>query len=98
MPLTDKDIKEILSRLMRYEGVEGVVLSDEMGFPLGATIGSEQAETISALITSLLGKVQSIIEELKLSKLKVLTIKTEGHEILVTPEEGANLVVIRKTS
>ncbi|MCD6484855.1 MAG: roadblock/LC7 domain-containing protein [Candidatus Odinarchaeota archaeon] len=96
MPIKEEDIKRILSGLAKYEGVESVVLADDTGFPLSSTISPKKAETISALVTSLIGKVKSILEELELSSLKVLVMRTADREILVTPQEGANLVVVRK--
>ncbi|MGQ4915541.1 MAG: roadblock/LC7 domain-containing protein [Candidatus Asgardarchaeia archaeon] len=96
MPVQEEKIKQILAGLTKYKGVESVVLADDSGFPLSSTIDINKAEIISALVTSLIGKVKSILSELELSSLKVLVIKTEDREILVTPQEGANLVVVRK--
>ncbi len=96
MPIREEDIRRILSDLKKYEGVEYVVLADDAGFPLSSTIEPAKAEVISALVTSMLGKVNSILKELNLSRAKVLVIRTDDREILVTPHEGANLVVVRK--
>jgi len=96
LPVQEEKIKQILAGLTKYKGVESVVLADDSGFPLSSTIDINKAEIISALVTSLIGKVKSILSELELSSLKVLVIKTEDREILVTPQEGANLVVVRK--
>lgn len=96
MAIQEEKIKEILAGLTKYKGVESVVLADDSGFPLSSTIETNKAEIISALVTSLIGKVNKILTELELSSLKVLVIKTEDREILVTPQEGTNLVVVRK--
>ncbi|MHA2059275.1 MAG: roadblock/LC7 domain-containing protein [Candidatus Ranarchaeia archaeon] len=96
MSTREAKVREHLIKIGKHEGVECVVLADESGFPLSSTISPEKAETISALTTSLLGKVHVILKELNIEGLQAFTIKAANKEILVTPFQDTTLVVVRK--
>ncbi|MHA1916985.1 MAG: roadblock/LC7 domain-containing protein [Candidatus Ranarchaeia archaeon] len=97
MSTKEDKIREYLIAIGKHEGVESVVLSDGSGFPLSSTISPKKAETISALTTSLLGKVNIILQELVVEGLKALVIKSDTKEILITPFQENTLVVVRKS-
>ncbi len=96
MSTREAKVREHLMKIGKHEGVESVVLADEAGFPLSSTISPEKAETISALTTSLLGKVNIILKELNITGLQAFTIKSTNKEILVTPFQDTTLVVVRR--
>ena len=98
MATKEDKIRSVLQNIGKLSGVESVVLADENGFPLSSTITTQSAETISALITSLKGKISLVLKELDLDEIQTVTLKTSTREIIVTPYNSSTLVVIRKVN
>ncbi|MHA1238352.1 MAG: roadblock/LC7 domain-containing protein [Candidatus Odinarchaeia archaeon] len=92
----EKDIKPILKKLQQFEGVKGVIITTNEGLPLSTTLNSEVTEKASALITSLVGKANSVVKELDEGDLKFLTITTDKGEVHVAPEDDYILIVLKE--
>ena len=88
---------ETLKKLKRFEGVNGVIVTNTEGLPISTTFPTDKTEKIAALITSLVGKCRSVVTEIdEAGSMSFLTITTESGEILIAPEEEYVLIVLKE--
>ncbi len=93
--ISQKVFQSTLKKLKAHEGVRGVIVTNSEGLPISSTLDTEKTEKVAALITSLVGKAKSIVEELEEKNLNFFTIDTKGGEVLVAPEETYILIVLK---
>ena len=93
--ISQEKLQATLKRFARYEGVRGVIVTNNEGLPISSDCDTETTEKVSALITSLVGKAMSIVKELGESSLNFLTIDLQDGEILIAPESDYILIVMR---
>lgn len=89
------DIKSTLKNLQKFKGVRGVIVTTTEGLPVSTTLDVEKTEKTSALVTSLVGKARSVVDELDEGSLKFLTISTPSGEVYVAPEDEYILIVLK---
>ncbi|MHC1592231.1 MAG: roadblock/LC7 domain-containing protein [Candidatus Helarchaeales archaeon] len=87
---------ETLKKLKRFEGVKGVIVTNTEGLPISTTYETEKTEKIAALITSLVGKARSVVNELDEGTMSFLTITTLEGEVLIAPEDEYILIVLKE--
>ena len=99
--LSQREFEPILNRLMKYNGVWVVVVSNEEGFPLAfrskrSDYSYEDAEVTAALVASLVGKAQMVVEKLNNAKLNFFTLDTTQGEMLIALENDYIIIALRE--
>ncbi|WXG40947.1 MAG: roadblock/LC7 domain-containing protein [Candidatus Freyarchaeum deiterrae] len=93
--ITSKYFQKTLQQLQKHPGVKGVIVTNTEGLPISSTLSTEKTETISALVTSLVGKASKVITELGVGTLNFLTLDAGESELHIAPEEEYVLIVLR---
>lgn len=88
-------IKAIVKRFSSMEGVRGVIVCDEEGLPIQSDLDTDTTEATAAYITSLIGRAQAICDALKEGPLAFVRLETEKGEVMIAPQEGLNLIVLK---
>ena len=94
--ISQEKLQATLKRFARYEGVRGVIVTNNEGLPISSDQDVETTEKVSALITSLIGKAMNVVKELGESALNFVTLDLEDGEILIAPEQDYILIVLRE--
>lgn len=96
--ISQKALQDILKNLEKQEGVKGVVITNIEGLPISSNMSTEVTESISAHITSLVGKARSVAKGMgyKEDDLKFMLLDLGEDEVLVTPAKDYMLIVLRK--
>ena len=101
--IDSKSIKAIINKFMSEEGVLSVIITDGEGLPIQSSFKGEQieqTEEISAYINSLIGRAKQTCDALKEGNLNFVRLETEKnverHEIMIAPQEGLILIVIKR--
>lgn len=77
------------------EGVRGVIVCDSEGLPIQSDLPTEITEATAAYITSLVGKSRSTCDALKEGDLHFIRLETEKGEVMIAPESGLILIVLK---
>ncbi|MHA1338455.1 MAG: roadblock/LC7 domain-containing protein [Promethearchaeota archaeon] len=88
-------IKAIVKRFSSMEGVRGVIVCDSEGLPIQSDLDTETTEATAAYITSLIGRAKAICDALKEGNLNFVRLETEKGEVMIAPQEGLNLIVLK---
>ncbi|MCP4760725.1 MAG: roadblock/LC7 domain-containing protein [archaeon] len=88
-------IKAIVKRFSSMEGVRGVIVCDAEGLPIQSDLDTETTEATAAYITSLIGRATNICDALKEGGLKFVTLETAKGQVMIAPQEGLNLIVLK---
>ena len=93
------EIEETLNRIKTHKGVVGVVIVNSDGIPIRSTLDQKTTLQYSAIISQLTGKARSAIRDLDpQNDLTFLRIRSQKHEILISPDKDYTLVVIQDPS
>lgn len=90
-----KSIKAIVKRFSSMEGVRGVIVCDSEGLPIQSDLDTETTEATAAYITSLIGRAKNTCDALKEGELKFVRLETEKGEVMIAPEQGLILIVLK---
>ena len=77
------------------EGVRGVIVCDSEGLPIQSDLDTETTENVAAYITSLIGRARNICDALKEGDLGFVSLTTAKGEVMIAPQEGLNLIVLK---
>jgi len=86
---------------MADDNTRAVIITDGEGLPIQSSLKGEQierTEEISAYITSLIGRAKQTCETLGEGNLNFVRLETEKGEVMIAPQEGLILIVLRKTT
>lgn len=94
---TPSILQATVKKLSAREGVRGILVCDAEGMSLQTTLPSERAEAVSAHISSLVSKINSVKDELDQGELASIFIEGDKSEVIITPdfESGFTIVVLR---
>ena len=96
MKLIDgKSINAIVKRFSTMEGVRGVIVCDADGLPIQSDLDTETTEATAAYITSLIGRARNTADALKEGELKFVRLETSKGEVMIAPEQGLILIVLK---
>jgi predicted regulator of Ras-like GTPase activity (Roadblock/LC7/MglB family) len=96
--IDSKAIKAIISKFMMDEQTRAVIICDSEGLPIQSSFKGEQieqTEAISAYITSLIGRAQQTADVLGEGRLNFVRLETDKGEVMIAPQEGLILIVLR---
>ncbi|MBN1330494.1 MAG: roadblock/LC7 domain-containing protein [Candidatus Heimdallarchaeota archaeon] len=93
--ISQKQFQATLKKLSGFEGVRGVIITNNEGLPLSSDIDPDKTESVAALVSSLVGKATQTVEQLEEGELNFFTIDTTNGEILVAPENDYILIVLK---
>ncbi|NHJ86207.1 MAG: roadblock/LC7 domain-containing protein [Asgard group archaeon] len=93
--ISQKNFQATLKKLSGFEGVRGVIITNNEGLPISSDIDSEKTESVAALVSALVGKATQAVEQLEEGELNFFTIDTTNGEILVAPENDYILIVLK---
>jgi len=93
--ISQKQFEETLRSISAHGGVRGVIITSNEGLPISSTLDVDTTESVSALVTGLVGKAKAVTKELNEGELNFFTLDTEKGEILVAPEKEYILIVLR---
>ncbi|KAL0237202.1 hypothetical protein PCE1_000599 [Barthelona sp. PCE] len=97
-------IEEALRPIVANPGVLGVLILSDAGIPLRWwKLDSKETVHYAAVITPLIDKARALVKNFDKDTtvpdfLRLIRLKSNQHEILVTPEEEYSLVVIQGLS
>ncbi|MBS7248750.1 MAG: roadblock/LC7 domain-containing protein [Candidatus Jordarchaeales archaeon] len=94
--ISSKVFQKTLQELQKHPGVKGVIVTSSEGLPISTTLDPQKTETISALVTSLVGKARGVVKEMGEGALKFLTLDAGKSEIQIAPEQEFVLIVLRE--
>lgn len=93
--ISQKQFQATLKKLAGFDGVRGVIITNNEGLPLSSDIDPDKTEAVAALVSSLVGKAEQTVEQLEEGALNFFTIDTTKGEILVAPENDYILIVLK---
>ncbi|MBD3337796.1 MAG: hypothetical protein GF353_01720 [Candidatus Lokiarchaeota archaeon] len=93
--IDSKEIRAIIKRFSEKEGVRGVIICDSSGLPIKSNLDTEKTETVSAYVTSLIGKSRQVVDALKEGGLKFIRLETSKGEIMIALEEQLILIILK---
>ena len=99
--LSKTNFTPILDSLFEHPSVYAVVISNQEGFPLAfrssdASFGSDEAELVAALVSSLVGKAVHVVTKLDRGKVNFFTIDSVKGEILIALETDYVVIAMKK--
>ncbi|MDH5401763.1 MAG: roadblock/LC7 domain-containing protein [Candidatus Heimdallarchaeota archaeon] len=91
----------MLDSLFSHSSVFAAVIANEEGFPLAYrarnnSFGGDQAEMAAALISSLIGRTKSVVEQMGRGTVNFFTIDISTGEILIALENDYVVIAIRE--
>ncbi|MFX0211678.1 MAG: roadblock/LC7 domain-containing protein [Candidatus Hodarchaeota archaeon] len=92
--ISQEKLQATLKRFARYEGVRGVIVTNNEGLPISSDQDVETTEKVSALITSLIGKAMNVVKELGESALNFVTLDLEDGDLLHFGTDEAYILVL----
>jgi len=90
-----KEVQNIIRRFEEKEGVRGVIICDTSGLPIKSNMSTDLTESVSAYITSLIGKSKQVVNALKEGALKFIRLETSKGEIMIALEETLILIILK---
>ena len=63
--ISQKQFQATLKKLAGFDGVRGVIITNNEGLPLSSDIDSDKTEAVAALVSSLVGKATQTVEQLE---------------------------------
>ena len=96
--IDSKAIKNIINKFMMDDQTRAVIICDSEGLPIQSSFKGEQierTEEISAYITSLISRAKKTAEVLGEGRLNFLRLETDKGEVMIAPQEGLILIVLR---
>ncbi|MHA1729161.1 MAG: roadblock/LC7 domain-containing protein [Promethearchaeota archaeon] len=84
-----------MKRFSSMDGVRGVIVCDSDGLPIQSDLDTETTEATAAYITSLIGRARNTCDALKEGALKFVTLETEKGQVMIAPEQGLILIVLK---
>lgn len=89
------EVKAIIRRFEEKEGVRGVIICDNSGLPIKSNLSTDLTESVSAYITSLIGKSKQVVDALKEGALKFIRLETSKGEIMIALEDTLILIILK---
>ncbi|KAG9395895.1 Dynein light chain-related [Carpediemonas membranifera] len=90
------EVEECIKRISSHKGVQGIVIVNNEGIPIRSTLDNKEGNKYAGLISHLATKARSIITELDpTNELKFFRIRSNKHEIMVSPDKDYLLIVIQ---
>ncbi len=89
------EVKAIIRRFEEKEGVRGVIICDSSGLPIKSNLDTELSESVSAYITSLIGKSKQVVEALQEGTMRFIRLETSKGEIMIALESSLILIVLK---
>lgn len=86
---------------MADENTRAVIICDAEGLPIQSSFRGEQiekTEEISAYITALISRGKQTVETLGEGRLNFVRLETDKGEVMIAPQEGLILIVLRNLS
>ncbi|MHA1777809.1 MAG: hypothetical protein DRO88_12055 [Promethearchaeia archaeon] len=99
--IDSKAIKAIISKFMQDEQTRAVIICDSEGLPIQSSYRGEQiekTEEIAAYITALISRGKQTVEVLGEGRLNFVRLETDKGEVMIAPQEGLILIVLRNTT
>ncbi|MEA2071052.1 MAG: roadblock/LC7 domain-containing protein [Asgard group archaeon] len=94
--ISQKQFNATLKKLSAFDGVRGVIITNNEGLPISSDIDTIKTESVAALVSSLVGKATQTVDQLEEGELNFFTIDTTKGEILVAPENDYILIVLKE--
>ena len=89
-----KEVQNIIRRFEEKEGVRGVIICDTSGLPIKSNMSIDLTESVSAYITSLIGKSKQVVDALKEGALKFIRLETSKGELKLALQETLILIIL----
>uniref|UniRef100_A0AC35UDB6 Dynein light chain roadblock n=1 Tax=Rhabditophanes sp. KR3021 TaxID=114890 RepID=A0AC35UDB6_9BILA len=91
------EVEEMIKKLQSQSGVTGVVVTDQQGRTIKATMDDIEAAKYSNLLTQLCHKTKTVFKEVDQSnELNFIRVYTNKEEFMIAPQKEYTMIVIRE--